>query len=389
MSFRANVLKVMIASPGDVGDERRIVTEEIYRWNDANASARHLVLLPVKWETHSTPQMGRSPQETINRQILDDADIVIGVFGTRIGTPTEEYVSGTVEEIKRHVAAGKTAKVYFSDVPIPPSELNVDQYESVKQFRAECKSMGLYATFKSIDEFRRDFSHHLAIELNQGRYLWIIPPGEEEEEETIRVTKDELSLLRTAADDDGVVICDETLNSYAVRAGGEELSDGTPRSHAKWRGAIQRLQEIGALERISEALYRLTDCGYGIAEKATTPEHSSRDMFSDIQERHTLSLMTALNWTQRDMLRFLLLKGGSARSNVISPALSNHEQGIDYNALAQPLIQGGLIDRHDDPMNGYPEFAIKRDLIDLLKRGLFPRREDKPPFFLGIPVDGA
>jgi hypothetical protein len=119
MSFRANVLKVMIASPGDISEERRVVTEEIYRWNFANASARHLVLLPIKWETHSTPQMGSSPQTIINRQILDDADIVIGIFGTRIGTPTEKHVSGTVEEIKEHVAAGKTAKEPLKNFPKP------------------------------------------------------------------------------------------------------------------------------------------------------------------------------------------------------------------------------------------------------------------------------
>ncbi len=195
MSFRANVLKLMIASPGDVREERNIVTEEIYRWNDANASARLLILMPVKWETHSTPQMGDSPQTIVNRQILDAADIVIGIFGTRIGTPTEEYVSGTVEEIKKHVAAGKTAKVYFSDVPVAPSELDVTQYESVKAFREECRTMGLYATFRSLDEFRRDFSHHLSLELNQGRYLWLTPP-EPDTQEGVGVTADELRLLR-------------------------------------------------------------------------------------------------------------------------------------------------------------------------------------------------
>lgn len=100
MSFQANVLRVMIASPGDVAEERKAVTEEIHRWNDANAAVRRLVLLPVKWETHTTPQQGDSPQAIINRQLLDDADIVVAIFGTRIGTPTEEYVSGTVEEVK-------------------------------------------------------------------------------------------------------------------------------------------------------------------------------------------------------------------------------------------------------------------------------------------------
>lgn len=82
--FQANVLRVMIASPGDVGEERQVVTEEIHRWNYANAVVRQLVLLPVKWETHSTPQQGDHPQTIINRQLLEDADILVAIFGTRI-----------------------------------------------------------------------------------------------------------------------------------------------------------------------------------------------------------------------------------------------------------------------------------------------------------------
>jgi hypothetical protein len=67
------------------------------------------------------PAARRSSSKIINRQLLDEADIVVGIFGTRVGTRTEKYVSGTVEEIKRHVAAGKTAKVYFSDIPVSPA----------------------------------------------------------------------------------------------------------------------------------------------------------------------------------------------------------------------------------------------------------------------------
>ena len=145
--FPANVLRVMIASPGDVKEEREIVTKEVYRWNDAHALSRKLVLQPVKWETHSTPQLGVPPQDVLNEQILDDADILIGIFGTRVGTRTEKYISGTVEEIKRHVTAGKTAKVYFSDVPVAPSEVDPEQYKALQEFKEECKKAGLYATY--------------------------------------------------------------------------------------------------------------------------------------------------------------------------------------------------------------------------------------------------
>lgn len=176
MSFKANVLKIMIASPEEVEEERRIVTGAIYRWNDTNASARQLVLLPVKWETHSTPQLGVPAHTVINRQRLDDADIVIGIFGTLTGTPTEEYVSGTVEEIKKHVAAGKAAKIYFSEMPIPQKRVDQNQYSLVQKFREELNSSGLYAVYDSMQQFRDSFEHHLALELNHPRYRWLEAP---------------------------------------------------------------------------------------------------------------------------------------------------------------------------------------------------------------------
>ena len=64
MGFQANVLKVMIASPSDVAEEREIVTVALYQWNNANAVTRKLVVQPVKWETHGSPQMGASAQST-------------------------------------------------------------------------------------------------------------------------------------------------------------------------------------------------------------------------------------------------------------------------------------------------------------------------------------
>ena len=102
---------------------------------------------------------------------------IIAIFGTRIGTPAEEHVSGTVEEIKRQVAAGKVAKIYFSDGPIAPGAIEATQYASVKKFREECQSMGLYATFNSTEELRTEFGHHLDLEMNHARYRWLPVSG--------------------------------------------------------------------------------------------------------------------------------------------------------------------------------------------------------------------
>ncbi len=147
-----------------------IATEELYRWNNANAVARHLMLQPVKWETHSSPQMGAHPQKIINENLLIDADIAVGIFGTRIGTATDDYISGTVEEIKKHVAAGKLAMLYFSRVPVDISTVDLTQYQALLAFKEECRQGGLYSEFETHEDFRTKFGHHLDIELNKPQY---------------------------------------------------------------------------------------------------------------------------------------------------------------------------------------------------------------------------
>jgi len=55
MPYNARVFQILIASPGDVEQEREVVTEIIHEWNNLNAREKSLVLLPLRWETHSSP----------------------------------------------------------------------------------------------------------------------------------------------------------------------------------------------------------------------------------------------------------------------------------------------------------------------------------------------
>jgi len=88
MPYDSRTYRVLIASPSDVEDEREIAVRVIQEWNDLHSYNREIVLLPLRWETHAAPEYGVRPQEVINRQIVDNCDLLIGVFWTRIGTPT-------------------------------------------------------------------------------------------------------------------------------------------------------------------------------------------------------------------------------------------------------------------------------------------------------------
>lgn len=146
MSFTASVLRVMIASPSDIPDARDAVEAAINNWNNANASNKQIVLLPWRWETSSVPVLGGHPQSLINSQGVDDSDVVFALFGSRLGSPTPDAVSGTVEEIQRAVDAGKPVHLYFSTAALP-NDVDTRQLDGLREFRAEISQRGLLGEF--------------------------------------------------------------------------------------------------------------------------------------------------------------------------------------------------------------------------------------------------
>ena len=167
MPYQAKVYKILIASPSDVKNERRAIAEVIYAWNAANATATGLILEPVSWETHSTPEMGGRPQAIINRQIVQDCDILVGIFWTRLGTQTGEAESGTVEEIEEFIKAGKPVFLYFSSVPVALESVDQDQYKRLLAFREEMESQGLVSRVESVEELREKFQGHLTRKMHE------------------------------------------------------------------------------------------------------------------------------------------------------------------------------------------------------------------------------
>ena len=161
MPYPATVFQVMIASPGDVAEEREKARELIHQWNANHSREKGIVLLPADWTTHASPEMSDRPQEIINRQVLEDSELLVGIFWTRLGTPTGEAPSGTVEEIEKHTAAGKPAMLYFSSKPRMPDGIDQDQYSRLKEFKKEQEQKGLCCGFDSIQDFESQFRNHL------------------------------------------------------------------------------------------------------------------------------------------------------------------------------------------------------------------------------------
>jgi hypothetical protein len=348
----------MIASPGDVKEEREIVTKEVYRWNDAHALSRKLVLQPVKWETHSTPQLGVPPQDVLNEQILDDADILIGIFGTRVGTRTEKYISGTVEEIKRHVTAGKTAKVYFSDVPVAPSEVDPEQYKALQEFKEECKKAGLYATYSSLPEFKDSIQQHLAIELNSHRYLWIpAPPSRTESPGQPPLSDEAKKALVTASEDDGGLIHSSDMGGEAVQAGKKVLTDGTVRSAAIWKEALKELESGELIEETAydSGVYRVTGSGFRIADKLRLEEEDKKQLEIDAAiagsaPSQALTIKSSKSIRIR-RIEFLTTAGVCAANEEVSVEGDSANLPVDFNKVVK-LFNTPRADRQHNDHSG-------------------------------------
>jgi hypothetical protein len=161
MSYKAEVIKVLIASPSDVAEERVAIPEVLYSWNVVNSEETKVVILPIKWETHSTPEIGSRPQELINKHLVKDCDILVGTFWTRIGTHTGVAESGTVEEINEFIEAGKPVLLFFSSQPIVPESINIEQYQRLTEFKGQMFKKGLVEQYSTITEFREKVNRHL------------------------------------------------------------------------------------------------------------------------------------------------------------------------------------------------------------------------------------
>jgi hypothetical protein len=169
MPEQAIILRVFVASPTDVGDERTAVDEVVAELNATWNRRIGIRLEVLKWETHSFPSAGTRPQETVLRQIGTDYDIFIGIMWTRFGTPTGQYGSGTEEEFHAAMARFRENRdsvhvmFYFKNAPVPPAELDPEQLARVHDFKKSLGEEGTYHwTFGTTQEFSSFLRAHLA-----------------------------------------------------------------------------------------------------------------------------------------------------------------------------------------------------------------------------------
>lgn len=163
MAQNVTLYNLLISCPGDIKVEVDLIETAVKEFNELYAEPLGITIKTNYWRKSSYAQSGGKPQELLNKQFINKCDAAVAIFWTRFGTPTDEYGSGTEEEIENMLKSKKQVFMYFSDKPLSPSQMSNSEYKKVLDFRDKYKDCGLYFTYSTDDEFRKLFFAHISM----------------------------------------------------------------------------------------------------------------------------------------------------------------------------------------------------------------------------------
>ncbi|WP_327662240.1 MULTISPECIES: hypothetical protein [unclassified Streptomyces] len=142
MAYSTTTLHMLISCPGDVtGEDQEVIHRAVNRWNFNYGRHFQVTVLPIRWGEHASGGFGEHPQDIINRELVDDADLALAIFWTRLGTESDRAASGTAEEMERMAQAGKTVTVLHCRRPT--SDADLEQQIALREYLKRIKPNAL------------------------------------------------------------------------------------------------------------------------------------------------------------------------------------------------------------------------------------------------------
>lgn len=173
--YEAKVFRIMLGAPSDIKEEINIVRKYINEWNPINSENKGIVIFPINWKMDCYPASGISPQEHINKVLTDRSDMMICIFGTRLGTPTNREISGTVEELKEHIANNRPAMVYFRTSVQNIHEVKPEELKKIIEFQEEIKGKAFFREYSTVKEFKNIFKSDFEKAVSDYLVNWELP----------------------------------------------------------------------------------------------------------------------------------------------------------------------------------------------------------------------
>lgn len=167
---KVELLRIVVASPGDVNTERDCVEGVAAELNRGLADVLGLRLDVIRWETDAFPGFNAAgSQGHIDTALrIEESDLVVGIFWKRFGTPVADAASGTEHEIRNAYRSWEKSgqpqiMVYFNQIPpLNPTSEESAQWQQVKQFQRDpLFKQGLWWNYDGADAFEKLVREHL------------------------------------------------------------------------------------------------------------------------------------------------------------------------------------------------------------------------------------
>lgn len=157
---------ILISCPSDMLEDKDILHKAVDNVNYSNAHFNGIHFDIRHWSKDVLFSHG-APQQIINNEIVYDSDIIIALFGSKLGTPTNKYASGTIEEIELMIMNNKQVFVCFSEKEIvlagDTDEETIENILKVKRFKKNYQ--GLYITYKNNEQLAEQIENQLRLYL--------------------------------------------------------------------------------------------------------------------------------------------------------------------------------------------------------------------------------
>ncbi|RIJ32144.1 hypothetical protein [Henriciella algicola] len=145
-------MKVLISYTGDQTASAQIVKQTIGEINDT-LSAIGEEITYLDWKENVASGQADEAQAVVNAQAAG-CDTIIAIIGCRLGTPTQNFDSGTVEEIEKFLNSAQKQKVsfnihvFFNTHTNEALQIKPEELKKVQDFQAYLSEKGvLYQQF--------------------------------------------------------------------------------------------------------------------------------------------------------------------------------------------------------------------------------------------------
>jgi hypothetical protein len=153
----------------------------------------------------------------------------------------------------------------------------------------------------------------------------------------------------------------------------------TLESAASYQYAIDRVAEIAMQIKgspVNEAQEEINRLQAEIERLKIKP-------YEDQKLQRVQAILNKLGYLERGALRLFALNGETP-GYVIDSLRSDKSALFDFNELHHTLLRTGLMTRTEETPIGHPTFNLNPNVRDVLQDLLFPRREKRAPYFVGL-----